>query len=66
MDKIKAWVAGGSATVLAFLGGLTVALEDNVVTGQEWVTIAGVTVTAFAGVFASTYAAPANRLPVVK
>lgn len=62
MDKIKAWVAGGSATVLAFLGGLSVGLEDGVVNSTEWVTIAILTVTAFAGVFTSTYAAPANRV----
>lgn len=62
MDKIKAWIAGGSATVLAFLGGLAVAMEDNTITGQEWVTIAAVTVTAFGGVFGSTYAAPANKV----
>lgn len=62
MDKIKAWVAGGSATVLAFLGGLSVGLEDGVVNSTEWVTIAILTVTAFAGVFGTTYAAPANRV----
>jgi len=57
----KAKFAAATATVLAFLTGLGVALEDGAVTGQEWVTIAIATVTALGGTFGVTYAAPANK-----
>lgn len=57
----KAVVAGVSATVLAFLGSLQVALTDGNVTGTEWVAVAIATVAALGGTFGFTYVAPANK-----
>lgn len=52
----KAILGAAVATVVAFLGALSTALDDNVVTGQEWVTIALATVTALGGVGGVVYA----------
>lgn len=58
----KAVVASATATVLAFLTSLQVALQTGgAVTGDEWVAIAIATVTALGGVFGATWVAPANR-----
>lgn len=57
----KAKVAAVTATVLAFLGSLQVAISDGSVTTAEWITVAIATVGALGGVFGATYAAPANK-----
>lgn len=44
--------------LVAFLGGLAIALTDNVVTALEWVTIAGATVVATGGAAGLVYYVP--------
>ena len=56
----KAVVGAAIATAVAFLGVLSTALDDGVVTGQEWVSIALATVIALGGVGGVVYAVP-NR-----
>lgn len=53
----KAWVGSAITVALGGLGAVAVALTDNVVTVQEWVTIAVATLTAAGGVFGGVYAA---------
>ena len=60
----KAWVAGGIGVAVAFLGGLTTALTDNVVTPVEWTIIASTTLVAAGGLFGGVYATP-NKLKTV-
>lgn len=57
MTTNKAWAAGITATVLAFLTGLSTALDGGV-TAQEWITIAIATITTGAGAFGVTWAVP--------
>lgn len=57
----KAKVAAVTATVLAFLGSLQVALTDGSVSTEEWVTVAIATVGALGAVFGATWVAPANK-----
>jgi hypothetical protein len=52
----KAIVGSAIAIAVTFLGALSVAIADNVVTGQEWVTIASATLIAAGGVFGGVYA----------
>ena len=54
----KAVVGAVYSGVVAFLGTLTVALADEVVTGLEWVTIASATVIAIGGAAGLVYYVP--------
>lgn len=54
----KAVVGAVYSGVVAFLGTLTVALTDEVVTGLEWVTIASATVIAIGGAAGLVYYVP--------
>lgn len=57
----KAIAGGVAGTLVAFLTGLTTAIDDSVVTQGEWVTIALATVIGGAAAFGLTWASPANR-----
>lgn len=54
----KAIASGVVGTAVAFLGGLTVAYADEIVSGQEWINIALVTVLGAAAAFGITWATP--------
>lgn len=56
----KAIASGIVGTAVAFLGGLTVAFADEVVSGQEWINVALVTVLGAAAAFGITYATPTS------
>lgn len=60
MNSSKAVAAGVTGTLVSFLTGLQVAVQDSVVTQNEWVTIALATVIGAAAAFGITWAAPAN------
>lgn len=57
----KAIASGIGGTMVAFLTGLSTALQDGGVTSQEWVTVALATVIGAGAAFGFTWAAPANR-----
>lgn len=57
----KAIAGGVAGTAVAFLTGLTTALQTPGINDQEWVAIALATVLGFAGAFGLTWGAPANR-----
>ena len=54
----KAVVGAVYSGIVAFLGGLTLALADGAVTGLEWVTIASTTVIAVGGAAGLVYYVP--------
>lgn len=55
-------IAGGTAgTLVAFLTGLTTALQTPGVTDQEWVAVALATVLGGAAAFGLTWASPPNQ-----
>lgn len=54
----KAWVSGATATAIAFLGALGVALTDGVIDPVEWTVIGVATLTAFGGAAGLVYATP--------
>lgn len=56
----KAIASGIAGTAIAFLGGLSIAYADDVITGQEWVNIAIATVLGATAAFGITYATPTN------
>jgi hypothetical protein len=60
LGPAKAVAATVATIAVAFLGALGVAITDNVVTGQEWVTIAIATIVATGLVGGATYLAPAS------
>lgn len=62
MTATKAWAAGAAGTAVAFLTSLHQALDDSVVTGQEWTSVALATVIGGAAAFGITWAAPPNRV----
>lgn len=62
----KAIVGAVYSGVVAFLGGLAIALTDNVVTPLEWVTIAGATVVATGGSAGFVYYVPNKPVPHVE
>jgi predicted regulator of Ras-like GTPase activity (Roadblock/LC7/MglB family) len=57
----KAIAGGVAGTLVAFLTGLTTALQTPGVTDQEWVAVALATVLGGAAAFGLTWTAPANR-----
>jgi hypothetical protein len=57
----KAIASGVAGTLVAFLTGLRLAIDDASVTQGEWVTIALATVIGGAAAFGLTWASPANR-----
>lgn len=56
--KSKAWAAGITGTVVAFLSTLITATSDNVVTTNEWTTVALATVIGGAAAFGVTWSTP--------
>lgn len=54
----KAIASGVTGSAVAFLSALIPAAEDNVVTGQEWLTVALFTVIGAAAAFGITWAVP--------
>lgn len=54
----KALASGIVATLVAFLGGLVLAISDDKVSAVEWVTISLNTVVGAAAGFGITYAVP--------
>lgn len=60
LGKSKAYASGVAATLVAFLGALSVAYADGAVSGQEWINIALTTVVAAAAGFGVTYATPTS------
>ena len=58
LGPAKAIASGVAGTAVAFLGGLGVAIADEVVTGQEWVNIAIATVLGAVAAFGITYETP--------
>lgn len=61
MTSTKAIAGGVAGTLVAFLTGLSTALQTGGVTEQEWVTVALATVLGGAAAFGLTWASPANR-----
>jgi hypothetical protein len=58
MNKVKPIAKAVVSGVVAFCGGLGVALTDGSVTGVEWCVIVPATVIAVGGVFGITNAPP--------
>lgn len=57
----KAIASGIAGTLVAFLTGMTTALQTPGVTDQEWVAVAMATVIGGAAAFGITWQAPPNR-----
>ena len=57
-NAAKAVVGSVYSGLVAFLGGLAIALTDNAMTPLEWVTIAGATVVATGGAAGLVYYVP--------
>lgn len=61
MTSTKAIAGGVAGTAVAFLTGLTTALQTPGITDQEWVAVALATVLGGSAAFGLTWASPANR-----
>lgn len=57
-DAAKAYVGAGLAAISAGLAVLFTSLDDNVITGQEWVGTAAAVVAALVAVFGGVYVTP--------
>lgn len=57
-DAAKAYVGAALAAISAGLAVLFTSLDDNVVTGQEWVGTAAAVVAALVAVFGGVYVTP--------
>jgi hypothetical protein len=58
LGPAKAIAGGVTSTAVAFLGGLSIAIADGAVSGQEWINIALATVLGAAAGFGITYVTP--------
>lgn len=61
MSSTKAIAGGIAGTIVAFLTGMTTAVQSPGITDQEWVAVALATVLGGAAAFGITWNAPANR-----
>jgi len=57
-EAAKAYVGAILAAIAAGLAVLFTSLEDNVISGQEWVGVASAVVVALGAVFGGVYATP--------